>query len=65
MTGVLIQPLRDKRISIQQEGKGEQQYEVRPLTQEKLKNLSSGQVVVLFIDDKNKVTDVSFTKEKS
>jgi hypothetical protein len=65
VTGVLIQPLRDKRISIQQERKGEQQYEVRPLTQEKLKNLSSGQVVVLFIDDENKVTDVSFTKEKS
>lgn len=62
VTGILTQPLQDNRISIKHEENGEQQYEVRPLIQEKLKNLSSGQMVVLFIDDENKVTDVSVSK---
>lgn len=64
VTGVLIQPLQENSISIKQNGKGEQRYEVRPLSQEKFKDLSSGQVVVLFIDDENKVTGVSFTKNE-
>jgi hypothetical protein len=64
VTGVLTQALQENSISIKPNGNGEQRYEVRPLTQEKFKNLSSGQVVVLFIDEENKVTDVSFTKEK-
>jgi hypothetical protein len=68
VTGVLIQPLQDSTISIQEEGESkEQQYEVRPLVQEKMKTLSKGRTVVLFIDDENKVTDASFSpneKEK-
>jgi hypothetical protein len=64
VTGVLVQPLQENTISIEENGE-EQQYEVRSLVQEKIKNLSSGQSIVLFIDDENKVTDVSFEKEKS
>lgn len=62
--GTVKQPLQDNVISIKKEGSGEQQYEVRPLIQQKLKNLSPGQSVVLFVDDENKVTDVSFTNER-
>jgi hypothetical protein len=64
VTGVLVQPLQENTISIEENGK-EQQYEVRLLIQKKIKNLSSGQSIVLFIDDENKVTDVSFENEKS
>jgi hypothetical protein len=60
VTGVLTQPLQDNTVSIQEEGSKAQQYEVRPLVQEKLKQLSKGRTVVLFIDDENKVTDASF-----
>jgi hypothetical protein len=62
ITGVLVQPLKNNSISIQEDGKGEQHFEVRPLIQEKLKALSPGQLVVLFIDNENKVTDVSSSK---
>ncbi|MEX2494261.1 MAG: hypothetical protein WD425_21185 [Nitrospirales bacterium] len=64
VTGVLVQPLKENTISIKENGK-EQQYEVRSLVQKKIKALSPGQSIVLFIDDENKVTDVSFEKEKS
>lgn len=64
VTGVLVQPLQENTISIEENGE-EHQYEVRSLVQEKIKNLSAGQSIVLFIDDENKVTDVSFEKEKS
>lgn len=64
VTGALVQPLENNTISIQEEnGSKEQKYEVRPLVQEKIKKLSKGQIVVLFIDDENKVTDAAFSKK--
>ena len=64
VTGVLIQPLQDNAISIRENGRKEQWYEVRSHVQDKLKTLSPGQLVVLFIDDKNKVTDAAFSPDK-
>ena len=64
VTGTIKKPLQDNRISIKKEGKGEQEYEVRPLIQEKLQNLSAGHSVILFLDDENKVTDASFSPDK-
>lgn len=64
VSGLLKKPLQNGIIAIEQQGQ-EKEYEVRILIQEKFKNLSPGQSVVLFIDDGNKVTDVSFEKEKS
>jgi hypothetical protein len=61
VTGTIKQPLQDNRISIKKAGSSEQEYEVRPLIQEKMQNLSAGQAVVLFLDDENKVTDVAFS----
>ena len=63
VTGVLVQSLQDNTISIQKEGSKEHRYEVRPLIQKKMKNLSPGQIVVLFIDDENKVTDAAFSED--
>ncbi|WP_342347921.1 hypothetical protein [uncultured Nitrospira sp.] len=64
VSGILKEPLKDNKVSVQQDGKKEQQYEVRTLIQDKFKNLSSGQEVVLFVDDENKVTDVSFIEKE-
>jgi len=63
VSGVLKQPLKNNMIAIQPDGEKEHQYEVRPLIQEKFKKLSSGQEVVLFVDDEDKVTDVAFVEK--
>ncbi len=60
VSGVLKQPLKNNMIAVQPDGKKEHQYEVRSLIQEKFKKLSSGQEVVLIVDDEDKVTDVAF-----
>ncbi|HNP27846.1 MAG TPA: hypothetical protein PKK23_02290 [Nitrospirales bacterium] len=62
--GTLKQPLKDNKISVQQNGQKEHRYEVRPLIQEKFKDLSPGQEVVLFVDDEDKVTDVAYIGQK-
>ncbi len=64
VSGILKQPLKDNTVSVQPDGKKEQRYEVRPLIQEKFKKLTSGQEVVLFVDDENKVTDVAFVEKE-
>ncbi|MCA9497884.1 MAG: hypothetical protein KC588_01685 [Nitrospira sp.] len=51
-------------IAVQQNGEEEDRYEVRPLIQEKFKKLSSGQEVVFFINDEDKVTDVAFVEKE-
>jgi hypothetical protein len=63
VSGVLKQPLKNNMIAVQPDGEEEHQYEVRPLIQEKFKKLSSGQEVVLFVDDEDKVTDVAFVEK--
>ncbi|HSF11053.1 MAG TPA: hypothetical protein VLA60_16700 [Nitrospirales bacterium] len=63
VSGILKQPMKDNMVTVQLDGKKEQQYEVRPLIQEKFKKLSSGQEVILFVDDENKVTDVAFVEK--
>jgi len=64
VSGILKQPLKDNMVSVQEDGKKEQQYEVRPIIQDKFKKLSSGQEVILFVDDENKVTDLAFVEKE-
>lgn len=64
VSGILKQPLKDNMVSVQQDGKKEQQYEVRPLVQDKFEKISSGQEVILFVDDENKVTDLAFIEKE-
>jgi hypothetical protein len=59
ITGVILTPLDNDRIAIRTEGGKEQPYEVRPLAQQKLTQLSEGDAVMFFVDDENKVTDVA------
>ncbi len=59
VTGVILKHLDNNTITIQTEEGPEQSYEVRPFIQKNLAKLSKGETVVLFVDDENKVTDVS------
>lgn len=65
ISGVILTPLDNNRISIQAEGGKEQPYEVRPLTQRRLAKLSKGDAVVLLVDDEGKVTDVAIPPSPS
>jgi hypothetical protein len=59
VTGTIVTPLNNDMISIRTDKGQEEHYEVRQLIQEKMEGLLQGQTVVLFIDNDNKVTDVS------
>lgn len=59
ITGVIVASLSNDKVSIRMANGQEKQYEVRPLIQKKVKKLSLGQTAVLFIDEEEKVTDVS------
>lgn len=60
IVGVVQKALHDSTISVKTEDGKEHSYEVRPLIQERLAKVSTGDAVVLLVDDENKVTDVSF-----
>ncbi|MGB0911635.1 MAG: hypothetical protein ACPGYT_14845 [Nitrospirales bacterium] len=59
VTGVLVASLTNNMISIRTDKSEKEQFEVRPLIQEKMQGLDQGQTVVLFVDEDSKVTDVS------
>jgi hypothetical protein len=60
ITGMILTPLENNTITIRTDAGTERRYAVRPLSQQRLAQLSKGQAVVLFIDDDNQVTDVAF-----
>jgi hypothetical protein len=64
ISGVIVAPLQNNKIGIRNEA-GEHAYEVRPLAQGRLKNLSKGDAIVLLVDDENKVTDVAIPPKSS
>lgn len=59
LTGVILQTLDRNTISIHTHEGHAHSLEVRPLVLQKLSRLPKGNLVVLFVDDENKVTDVS------
>lgn len=59
INAVVLKPLERNTIAVQTEDGKEQPYEVRPLVQKRMKELSKGDAVVLLVDDENKVTDVA------
>ncbi len=65
ITGTILTPLENNRIAIRTEEGQEQPYEVRPLAQRRLAKLSTGDAVVLLVDDENMVTDVAIPPRSS
>lgn len=59
VTGVILKPLDNNTITIQTDEGQVHSYEVRSLVQSKVATLPKGKLIVLFVDDENKVTDVS------
>jgi hypothetical protein len=60
VSGVILKPLKDNTIVIRTEDGKEHSYQVRPLIQPRLATLSTGNAVVLLVDEENKVADVAF-----
>ena len=58
--GKIVKPLHDNTIVIQTQDGKERSYEVRPLIQPRLSELSKGDTAVLLVDNEQKVTDVAF-----
>lgn len=65
IAGTILTPLENNRIAIRTEEGNEQPYEVRPLAQRRLANVSKGHAVVLLVDDEGKVTDVAIPPRSS
>ena len=64
VTGVILKPLDNNTITIQTDEAQVHSYEVRPLVLPKVATLPKGKLIVLFVDDENKVTDVSTSHSK-
>ncbi|MDF0643815.1 MAG: hypothetical protein P0111_07260 [Nitrospira sp.] len=62
--GRIVRPLKDNTIVIRTGDGRERSYEVRPLIQPRVAELSTGDVAVLLVDDEHKVTDVAFEPGK-
>ena len=60
IVGMISTPLKNNTIVIRTENGKEQPYEVRPLIQQRLGTLATGDAATLLVDDENKVTDVAF-----
>lgn len=59
---VILKPLEADTIAVQTERGDERRYEVRPLVQRRMAQLSKGDEAVLLMDDENKVTDVAIPR---
>lgn len=64
VAGKVVRPLKDHSIVLRTEDGTEHTYHVRPLTQQRLVTLFTGDAVVLLVDEENKVTDIAFLPKK-
>ncbi len=60
IVGVIATPLKNNTIVPRMANGKEHSYEVRPLIQQRLGTLATGDAATLLVDDENKVTDVAF-----
>ena len=59
ITGTIVEPLNKDRIVIRTSDGKEQPYEVRPVIQDRVAKVSKGQIIVLLVDEDNKVADIA------
>jgi hypothetical protein len=65
IAAVILKPLDRNTVVIRTEDGKEQQYEVRPFVQQRLKGLVKGDTVVLLVDEENQVGDVAIPPKAS
>lgn len=65
IAGVILRPLDQNTVVIRTDDGKEQQYQVRPFVQPRLKPLAKGDAVVLLVDDEHQVGDVAIPPKSS
>jgi hypothetical protein len=65
ISGVILKPLERNTVVIRTEAGQEQQYEVRPLVQHRVKGLAKGDAIVLLVDEENQVGDIAVPPKSS
>jgi TusA-related sulfurtransferase len=64
IVGTVVKPLKMNRVSIKKENGKEETYEVRDAAQEKLSQVQAGELIILLMDDENKVIEVAKPESK-
>jgi hypothetical protein len=64
VVGTVLKPLKMNRVSIKKENGKEETYEVRDAAQEKLSKVQAGELIILLMDDENKVIEVAKPEDK-
>jgi hypothetical protein len=59
IVGRVVKPLKMNRLSIKKDDGKEESYEVRQAAQEKLSQVQTGQLIILLVDEENKVIEVA------
>ncbi|HKT34135.1 MAG TPA: hypothetical protein VJR03_04850 [Nitrospira sp.] len=65
ISGVIVNPLEQNTVVIRTEDGKEQQFEVRPFVQHRLKGLVKGDAIVLLVDEENQVGDIAVPPKSS
>ncbi|HEY3198875.1 MAG TPA: hypothetical protein VGJ57_12765 [Nitrospirales bacterium] len=64
IVGTVVKPLKMNRVSIKKENGKEESYEVREAAQEKLAQVQAGELIILLMDEENKVIEVAKPESK-
>ena len=64
IVGTVVNPLKMNRVSIKKENGKEETYEVREAAQEKLAQVRAGELIILLMDEENKVIEVAQPESK-
>lgn len=65
ISGVVLKPLDQNKITIRTEDGKEQRYEVRPFVQQRLKGVAKGDTIVLLVDEEHQVGDIALPPKSS
>jgi len=64
VVGTVVKPLKMNRVSIKKDDGKEETYEVREAAQEKLSQVQTGELIILLMDEENKVIEVAKPENK-
>jgi hypothetical protein len=64
ITGTIVEPVSQDRITIRTSDGKEQPFEIRPVIKDRLAKVPKGQIIVLLVDEENKVADIAVPSGK-
>ena len=65
ISGIILKPLEQNTVVIRTEDGKEQQYEVRPYVQQRVKGLAKGDAIILLVDEETQVGDIAIPPKSS